>query len=119
MANSCNACGLCCRLFYINLSKAEYESGRYKTILEEHGPIENFKLAKESGANLLAKNQDGSCVYLKDNKCSIHETRPKVCGEFFCTSKAKRFEGMVKIIKKADIKKESSVVIISMTKNSI
>ncbi len=113
MANSCNACGLCCRLFYINLTKNEYESGKYKTILEEHGKISNFKLAKEVGANLLAKKEDGSCVYLVDNKCSIHEGRPKVCGEFFCTSRAKRFEGMVEIIKKADSKAESSVAIAS------
>lgn len=117
MKNSCNACGLCCRLFYINLSKKEYESGKYKTILEEHGKIENFNLVKESGANLLAKNEDGSCVYLVDNKCSIHENRPIVCGEFFCTSKAKKFEGMVKIIKEADKKMESSVAILSKGKD--
>ncbi len=115
MKNSCNACGLCCRLFYINLSKKEYESGKYKTILEEHGKIEKFSLAKESGANLLAKNDDGSCVYLVDNMCSIHENRPKVCGEFFCTSKAKRFETMVEMVKTADTKRESSVSELSST----
>lgn len=109
MANSCNGCGLCCRLFYINLSKKEYESHKYKTVLEEHGKIENFRLAKESGANLLAKKEDGSCVYLKDNMCSIHASRPGVCQDFFCTTKAKKFKGMVEIIKKADKEKVSSV----------
>ncbi len=113
MANSCNGCGLCCKLFYINLSEKEYRSGQYQTELGEHGEIESFKLAKESGANLLAKKGNGACVYLVDNQCSIHETRPGVCRDFFCTTKAKKFEGMVEIIKEADTDKISSVSLIT------
>lgn len=109
MANSCNGCGLCCKLFYINLSEKEYRSGRYQTELQDHGEIKSFSLAKESGANLLAKKSNGDCVYLVNNQCSIHATRPKVCREFFCTTKAKKFEKMVDIIKKADKEKISSV----------
>lgn len=109
MANSCNGCGLCCKLFYINLSKAEYESGKYKTILLEYGFIEDFKLAGSSGANLLAKKDDGSCEYLIDSQCSIHEDRPKVCRDFFCTTKAKKYGTMVEIIQEADIDKISSI----------
>lgn len=110
MANSCNGCGLCCKLFYINLSKEEYYSGGFETILQEHGQIEDFKLAKESGANLLAKKDDGSCVYLQpNNECGIHAKRPGVCRDFFCTSKAKKFKGMVEIVKAADVNNISSV----------
>lgn len=109
MANACNSCGLCCKLFYINLSKKEYQSGKYQTILQDHGTIENFSKAKECGANLLAKKEDGSCVYLINNQCSIHATRPEVCRDFFCTTKAKKFESMVKIIKRADKEKISSI----------
>lgn len=109
MANSCNGCGLCCKLFYINLSKKEYESGRYKTMFEEQGKVESWKLAKESGANLLAKREDVSCVYLKDNKCGIHNNRPEVCRDFFCTTKAKKFKKMVEIVKREDKEKISSV----------
>ncbi len=109
MANSCKSCGLCCKLFYINLSKKEYQSGKYKTILQDHGIIDNFSLAKECGANLLDKNEDNSCVYLVDNQCSIHADRPDVCRDFFCTTKAKKFEEMVKIIKKADREMVSTI----------
>lgn len=111
MANSCNSCGLCCKLFYINLSEKEYKSGKYQTILQEHGVIEDYKLAKESGANLLAKKVDNSCVYLENNMCGIHGDRPGVCKDFFCTSRAKKFEGMVKIIKNDDTRNISSVQI--------
>ncbi len=111
MANSCNGCGLCCRLFFINLSKKEYETGTYKTMFRKFKIMGSFKEIKEIGANLLAKNDDGSCIYLKNNKCSIHKNRPGVCRDFFCTTKAKRFEGMVGEIKTKDTEKISSILI--------
>jgi len=110
MANSCNGCGLCCKLFLINLSKEEYLSGKYRTMFEEHGVMENFGEAKEHGAHLLAQKADGSCIYLEGNECSIHADRPKVCRDFFCTSKAIKFSGMVKIVKNNDKQKISSVL---------
>lgn len=110
MTNSCNGCGLCCKLFLINLSKDEYGSGKYKTMFQEYGEIENFSQAKSCGANLLAKNADDSCVYLEGDKCSIHAIRPGVCREFFCTTKVRKFEKMVKIIKKADKQGVSSLL---------
>ena len=109
MANSCNGCGLCCHLFLINLSQSEYESGNYRTMFAEYEKPESFSLAKDCGANLLAKKKDGSCVYLTRGRCSIHEMRPEVCREFFCSSKAKRFENMIQIIKKVDEDKVSSI----------
>lgn len=92
MANTCSACGLCCKLFLINLSKAEYESGRYQTMFEK-GTV-----PVKSGAYLLAQHPDGSCIYLANNQCSIHADRPAVCRAFFCTTKSKKFSQMVKII---------------------
>lgn len=102
MAGKCKACGLCCKLFYINLSEEEYTSGKYITELGEYGVIEKFGEAKSCGANLLAKKKNGECIYLENNKCSIHADRPVVCRQFFCSTKAKKFQGMVKIIKEAE-----------------
>lgn len=45
----CDCCGCCCR----NLDKSELYKGLH------HG--------------------DGVCIYLKDNCCSIYETRPLIC----------------------------------------
>lgn len=108
MVNFCNGCGLCCKLFLINLSREEYQSGKYRTMFKESGLIDGFSEAKKYGANFLAQKTDGSCVYLEGNECSIHADRPKVCRDFFCTSLAKKFEGMVKIIKDNDQQKISS-----------
>lgn len=98
MINKCSNCGLCCSLFLINLNKKEYESGKYKTEFEEFGLIKDFREAKKYGANILKKNKNGKCIYLKKNTCVIHKIRPQVCRKFFCTSKLKRFEKMIEQI---------------------
>lgn len=80
----CKQCGICCKLFLINLSEEEYKSKTYKTQFDEY--TDDFEEAELCGMNILAQNEDGSCIYLKDGKCSIHERRPQVCRNFFCES---------------------------------
>lgn len=89
----CSQCGVCCRLFMINLNEEEYRSGLYKTMFDEF--VDDFEEAEFSGANLLEQKEDGSCIYLKDNKCSIHDWRPKSCRPFFCNSKEEKFQSMI------------------------
>jgi Fe-S-cluster containining protein len=101
MTNKCKLCGKCCKIFYINLNKKEYNSGKYKTIFENIAKVKSYKKATKCGANFLAKDKAGNCVYLKNNICSIHKTRPQVCKDFFCSSKNKKFKNMIEIIKKS------------------
>lgn len=61
----------------------------------------------DSKVHILAKNPDGSCVYLKNNFCSIHENRPAVCRHFFCSTQAKKYQEMVKMVN-LDIQKQSN-----------
>ena len=100
MINKCFQCGICCRLFLINLSEDEYRSGKYKTQLEEFDIIDDFHKAIEYGANILKQKTNGSCIYLEGSKCNIHKTRPQVCREFFCTSNLKKFRYMIEQIEK-------------------
>lgn len=108
MADKCSQCGLCCRLFSVNLTEEEYQSGKYRTQFEELGFVDDFRKAAACGTNILKQKEDGGCIYLKGNKCSIHEIRAQVCREFFCTSKLKRFRKMIEQIKKkrASLEKE-------------
>jgi Fe-S-cluster containining protein len=94
----CKLSGVCCRLFFINLTEEEYKSKKFKTQFEEFGFVEDFDEAQEYGANVLSKKEDGSCVYLKENKCSIHSIRPNACRDFFCTSPEPRFSEMVAMV---------------------
>lgn len=97
-ANECNQCGECCKLFFINLDENEYKSGKFETIFNDISSIEDFSDAVACGANFLAKNEDGDCIYLENNSCSIHTRRPQVCREFFCNSKTDKYAGMRSII---------------------
>src|SRR3989338_505139 len=100
----CKLSGVCCRLFFINLTEEEYASKKFKTQFEEFGFVEDFGEAQEYGANVLSKKEDGSCVYLKENKCSIHSIRPNACRDFFCTSPEPRFSQMVEMVAEEKVK---------------
>jgi len=104
MVHKCFKCGICCKLFLINLTDKEYRSGKYKTQFGMFGLVEDFSEAEMCAANIIEQKEDGSCIYLKGNKCSIHKTRPKSCRAFFCASKDKTFKTMIDKIK--EIKKE-------------
>ena len=93
----CLQCGVCCKLFYINLTEEEYRSGKYKTQFDEFEFVEDFEEAEMCAANIIAQKEDGSCIYLEGGKCSIHDTRPLVCRKFFCEDS--NFESMNKKIK--------------------
>ena len=97
-------CGLCCRLFLINLDEEEYYSGDYSTVFDHMDPINDFALASDCGANILKQNEDGSCIYLKSNKCNIHENRPGVCRDFYCSGTENEYEGMREIITNTRLK---------------
>jgi len=97
LKKDCDMCGVCCNLFLINLNEEEYKSGKYETMFQEFG-VMVFAEAKECGANLLAQKSDGSCIYLSNNICGIHKTRPQVCREFFCGLKDKKFKKMQEVI---------------------
>ena len=103
--NKCALSGVCCRLFLINLNEEEYTSGMYKTDLEEFGLIKGFKKAEMCGANVLRQKEDGSCIYLENNKCTIHDMRPQACRAFFCTSKKKQYKDMIAQVNKVKNKK--------------
>ncbi|MBU0666220.1 MAG: YkgJ family cysteine cluster protein [Nanoarchaeota archaeon] len=108
--NKCISSGVCCELFLINLNEDEYKSGKYKTEFEEFGIVKNFIEAELTGMNLLKQKNAGGCIYLKDKKCTIHNTRPKVCRKFFCTSDKEEFKEM--IIKINRVKEERKIEII-------
>jgi putative endonuclease len=107
LIRSCSQCGICCRLFLINLTEKEWKSGRYKTQLKKSHFDDDFSAVLKYGGNIVSQNKDGSCIYLKNNKCSIHERRPQSCREFFCTSTLKKYKDMIQIIKK---RRESSTM---------
>ena len=98
MVDTCFECGICCKLFLINLNEEEYNSGNYKTQFEEFGLVDDFEEAELCGANIIEQQKDGSCFYLRKGSCSIHSDRPSACRAFFCNSNKKNFKVMIKDI---------------------
>ncbi len=96
---SCSQCGICCRLFLINLTKEEYVSGQYDTEFKKFDREKDFGILQQYGGNILSQKKDGSCIYLKNNLCSIHKKRPLSCRDFICSSKIKKFKKMISMIK--------------------
>lgn len=92
-------CGLCCWLFLINLNEEEYCSGSYITVFDDIEIFDDFSKAREYGAHFLKQQKDGSCIYLKASKCSVHERRPAVCRGFFCSGVEDKYEEMRNIVK--------------------
>jgi Fe-S-cluster containining protein len=68
----CTMCGNCCRLRIINLTKEDVK------VLESAG---KKGFAEPEGEPRL-KRVNGKCVFLKDDRCSIHGIRPQVCRDF-------------------------------------
>lgn len=92
----CSQCGLCCKLFLINLNEEEYRSRKYVTQFEGF-KVDDFEEAELCGANIIASKDDG-CFYLKDGKCSIHNMKPVSCKNFYCGSKDPKFSTMIEKI---------------------
>jgi Fe-S-cluster containining protein len=68
----CNGCTLCCRKWHmVALMPGHDDASQYETI--QYGDV-----------TMLAFQKNGDCVYLKDDKCSIHGRAPAVCREFDC-----------------------------------
>lgn len=65
----CTGCHECCRFFNIPLSP-------YETTWIEHEDTD--------GMIHIKKKPDGTCIYLKEGKCSIYNKRPIACREYDC-----------------------------------
>ncbi len=117
--NKCSQCGICCKLFLINLTEVEYKSGGYKTQFEQMGVTEDFEEAQVCGANIIDQKMDGSCIYLEEGKCSIHIRRPQSCKNFFCLDPS--FDAMtqkIKDYKKVNVFKRSYSIVPKVFYNS-
>ncbi len=69
----CMMCGTCCRFKHIQLTSEDIIR------LEAAGKKDFFK--NQNGEKSL-KRVRGRCVFVKDDKCTVHEIRPTVCRSF-------------------------------------
>jgi len=68
----CTSCGDCCRIRIIPISREDIrrlEAAGYRDFTAERGEP-------------AMRRVNGRCVFLKDDRCSVYEHRPRVCREF-------------------------------------
>jgi len=70
---ACTMCGNCCRLRIIQITEEDIKR------MEKEG-LKDFHV--KSGNEYWMRRENGRCVYLKDDKCSIHKIRPQICRNF-------------------------------------
>jgi len=74
----CNGCKRCCYADTLILHPEEGDDYRQYLVDEVRHPITG-KIV-----HALQHKEDGSCVYLGENGCTIHERAPAICRFFDC-----------------------------------
>ena len=77
----------CCRIWPAEMTEEEYASGRWESetvCILTHKPCTDNTRPCLSRQYQLRKREDGCCVYLDENRCSIYSDRPKNCSTWHC-----------------------------------
>jgi Fe-S-cluster containining protein len=80
-AIDCRQCAECCRVPEVQLAERDVEHmARFLGIAPKKFVAE-YTAVDEDGAMILRK-QDGACVFLEGNDCTVYEARPGNCERF-------------------------------------
>jgi hypothetical protein len=77
----CTACANCCRVTEVGITEKDIEKLAKFVGTSESEFVEQFTALDESGARILKRNE-GGCVFLEGNLCSVYEARPHNCVNF-------------------------------------
>lgn len=73
---TCKGCGWCCTGYALHCDKpVEFEVKSFDKVPED-------MTYTVRGTRFMKRDQYGHCVALKDNLCTIYDTRPKSCRDF-------------------------------------
>lgn len=78
----CQRCGLCCKApGYVFLTAKDIGQISRRLKLTQESFLSQY-CTKAQGSHVLKAHEDGSCIFLKDFGCEIHEVKPKQCRDF-------------------------------------
>jgi hypothetical protein len=81
----CTACANCCRVTEVGITGKDIEKLSKFIGVNEREFVEQFTALDASGAMILkrvTKGNQGACVFLEGNLCSVYEARPHNCVNF-------------------------------------
>ncbi len=80
----CRRCNACCRWpGDVRLREGELDRiARFLGIDPREAADRFTRLTRDRRALSLAEKEDGSCIFLEEDGCRIHEVKPRQCREF-------------------------------------
>ena len=80
----CTQCGTCCKWpGHVKVSEEEIEKICDYLKMDFSHFVENYtELTRDRRSLTIIDQEDGSCFFLKDNKCEINEVKPNQCSAF-------------------------------------
>jgi len=75
----CNGCTRCCHQDAVRILPGE-DASQWRTVPHDRWPSQR----------MLAHKANGDCVYLGNQGCTIHQTKPQMCKEMDCRLIAQR-----------------------------
>jgi uncharacterized protein len=77
----CTQCANCCRVTEVGITAKDVEKLTKFVGTSESEFVEQFTAVDGSGAMILKRNE-GGCVFLEGNLCSVYDARPHNCANF-------------------------------------
>ena len=77
----CTACANCCRVTEVGITAKDIEKLAKFVGASEREFMEQYTAVDSAGAVILKRNE-GGCVFLEGNLCSVYEARPHNCANF-------------------------------------
>lgn len=80
----CNSCASCCHTFKVEVTPSDVQrilDNRKDLKIEDFLKYTDKRIISNQNISLVLKEKENSsaCIFLENNKCSIHEFKPKVC----------------------------------------
>ena len=78
----CTQCANCCRMATAKVTERDVDRlARHFRIKPERIMAEYVVESEEEG-HILRRRENGECVFLDGNECSVYESRPEVCQRY-------------------------------------
>ena len=79
---ACTLCGDCCRNRMIPLYKEDVERLESAGYMDFYEPTTKMEFELTGALYKMKLKEDGSCIFLEGNLCSVYELRPDTCRRY-------------------------------------
>ena len=78
----CTQCANCCRVATAVVTERDIDRLARHFRLPPARIAAEYVVANEEEGHILRRREDGSCVFLSGNECTVYEARPDVCQRY-------------------------------------